>query len=113
MMYTTLHICVPYMHDFETVHLILIWTLQVGMKLLWSSRDQRFVGHAMTHEDMTSLCDAYRTLHPDFRLRKTTYVLQTLWRDLTSNFDVLGPHYTSEGTIDVSIIRQGAQLYTI
>lgn len=73
------------------------------MKLLWSSRSQKVVGHAMTHDEMTSLCDVHRTLQPDFRQKTTTYVLQTLCRDLTSDFDVLGPHYTSEGTFDVRI----------
>ena len=72
------------------------------MKILWSSRNQKFVGHAMSAEEMSSLCDVYRTLSPYFRQRKTNYVLQTLWRDLTSNFDVIGPHYSSEGTMDVS-----------
>ena len=79
-----------------------ICDFQVGMKLLWSSRDQKFVGHAMSAEEMSTLCDVYRTLSPDFQQRKTTYVLQTLWRDLTSNFEIIGPHYTSEGTMDVS-----------
>lgn len=72
------------------------------MKLIWSSRDQKFVGHAMTHDEMSTLCDVYQTLHPDFREKKTSYVLQTLWRDLTSDFDIIGPHYTSEGPIQVS-----------
>ena len=37
------------------------------MKLIWSSRDQKSVGHAMTHDEMSTLCDVYQTLHPDFR----------------------------------------------
>ena len=72
------------------------------MKILWNSRDQQFVGHAMSAEEMSTLCDVYRMLSPDFRKKKTTYVLQTLWRDLTSQFDILGPHYTCEDTMDVS-----------
>lgn len=56
----------------------------------------------MTHDEMSTLCDVYQTLHPDFREKRTTYVLQTLWRDLTSDFDIIGPHYTSEGTMQVS-----------
>ena len=78
--------------------------LKVGMKLLWNSRNQKFVGHAMTHDEMTTLCDVYRTLQPSFRQKRISYVLQTLWRDLTSDFDIVGPHYTSEGTMSVSLI---------
>ena len=71
---------------------------QVGAKLLWSSRSQKFIGHAMSHDELTSLCDVYSTLSPDYRKRQTTYVLQTLWRDLTSDFDVIGPHFTNDST---------------
>jgi len=74
------------------------------MKLLWNSRNQKFVGHAMNHEEMATLCDIYRTLQPGFRQKRTSYVLQTLWRDLTSDFDVVGPHYTSDGTMSVSLV---------
>lgn len=72
----------------------------MGLKLLWSSRSQKFIGHAMTHDELASLCDVYTTLSPDHRTRQTTYVLQTLWRDLTSDFDVIGPHYTSESSFE-------------
>ena len=54
------------------------------MRLVWSSRSQKFTGHAMTHEELTTLCDVYQTLKSDFRQKQTSYVLQTLWRDLTS-----------------------------
>lgn len=56
------------------------------MRLLWSSRSQKFTGHSMTH---STLCDVYQTLAPDFRQKQTSYVLQTLWRDLTSNVCIL------------------------
>ena len=74
------------------------------MKLLWNSRNQKFVGHAMTHDEMTTLCDVYQTLQPSFHEKRTSYVLQTFWQDLTSDFDIVGPHYTSEGTMTVSIL---------
>ena len=67
------------------------------MKLLWSSRNQKFIGHAMSHDELTSLCDVYKTFSPDYRQRQTSYFLQTLWRDFISDFDVIGPHYSSDG----------------
>ena len=33
---------------------------------------------------------------------KTTYVLQFMWRDLTSNFDVIGPYFTLSSTIEAT-----------
>ena len=40
----------------------------------------------------------YTALSPDYRKRQTTYILQTLWRDLTSDFDIIGPHFTNDAT---------------
>ena len=58
------------------------------MKPLWSSCDHKFIGHAMSHDEMSTLCDIYQMLHPDFGQKRTSYVLQTLLRDLTSDFDI-------------------------
>ncbi len=68
------------------------------MKLIWSSKNNKFIGHAMTHDELASLTDVYTVLKPDYRQRQTPYVLQTMWRDLTSDFDIMGPHYTSDVT---------------
>ena len=40
-------------------------------------------------EELTTLCDVYQTLNPDFRQKQTSYILQTLWRDLTSEVCLL------------------------
>ena len=68
------------------------------MRILWSSGSQKFIGHTMSYDELASLCDVYTSLDPDFRRMQTNYILQTLciWRDLTSDFDVIGPHYSSE-----------------
>ena len=58
--------------------------LQVGLRLIWSSRSQKFTGTCMNPDDLSTLCDVYQTLSPDFRQKQTSYTLQTLWRDLTS-----------------------------
>ena len=54
----------------------------------------------MTEEEMTSLCDVYQTLDPERKIKKTKSILQTIWRDLFSKFDVLGPYFTSETGFD-------------
>lgn len=44
---------------------------------------------------MASLHDVYEELDPNRKKMRTSYVLQFLWRDLTSEFDVIGPYYSS------------------
>ncbi len=74
--------------------------VQVAAKVVWNSRDNKFIGHIMTEEEMGSLVDVYRTLDPERRTKKTKYVMQTIWRDLSSKFDVLGPYFMSESGFD-------------
>ena len=54
----------------------------------------------MTEVEMASLCDVYQTLDPQRKIKKTKTILQTIWRDLSSKFDVLGPYFTSETGFD-------------
>lgn len=44
----------------------------------------------MTHDDLVTLSDVYEEMSTD-RSLKTTYVLQFLWRDISSDFDLIGP----------------------
>ncbi len=44
----------------------IILKLQVGMKLIWSSKSQKCIGHAMTHDELATLCDVYTVLKPDY-----------------------------------------------
>lgn len=81
---------------------------------MWSSRNQKFIGHCMSHDELSSLCDVYKTIDPEFRQKKTSYVLQTLWPSEVNNsilrvvlaaflniqVDIIGPHYTSDETVD-------------
>lgn len=54
----------------------------------------------MCAADMASLHDIYENVDEDEECNKTDYILQFLWRDMTSDFDVLGPYFTSSGTIE-------------
>lgn len=36
----------------------------------------------------------------DDKPKKTTYILQFLWRDVSSKFDLIGPFFTSESGLD-------------
>ena len=71
--------------------------VKVGLNVQWNSRNDEFIGHAMTPHEMLTLHDVYEALETVDKTSKTSYVLQTLWRDLSSDYDIIGPYYTSEG----------------
>ena len=71
--------------------------VKVGLSVQWNSRTDEFIGHAMTPHEMLTLHDVYEDLNKVDKTAKTSYVLQTLWRDLSSDYDIIGPYYTSSG----------------
>ena len=69
----------------------------------------------MTPGDMSTLHDAYQLVNEDTASKHTSYILQFLWRDLTSSFDVVGPYFTSSNPLEskftVSCIIQTLRLF--
>lgn len=63
--------------------------VKVINRLMWNSRSQKLIGLSMTHKEMSSLSDIYRTMNGDLA-QQTSYIVQFLWRDLTCNFDIIG-----------------------
>ena len=74
--------------------------VKVISSLMWNSRNHRIIGLAMSSDDQSSLHDVFQLFDNDHRTRQTNYILQFLWRDLTSSFDIVGPFFTSHGTIE-------------
>uniref|UniRef100_A0A1X7V8N6 Transposable element P transposase-like RNase H domain-containing protein n=1 Tax=Amphimedon queenslandica TaxID=400682 RepID=A0A1X7V8N6_AMPQE len=72
----------------------------VQSKIIWNSSNSSFTGYAMSSSDMASLHDVYEGLDEEEKCKKTEYVLQFLWRDITSEFDVIGPYFTISGKIE-------------
>lgn len=78
--------------------------VKVIAKVLWNCKNNALVGFAMTPEEMSSLHDIYLNLDEDGRPKKTNYILQFLWRDVCSTFDVLGPYYTCVASLEHKFI---------
>ena len=72
--------------------------VKVISNTLFNSKNNAMIGYAMTAEEMWRLHDIYLTL--DKKQQKTNYIMQFLWRDLCSQFDVLGPYYTSVNSLE-------------
>ena len=69
--------------------------VKVGSKVHYHAKTGKLVGLAMTSDELGSLHDVYRSLTPDHRTEKSSYILQYLWRCTTSNFDIIGPYFTA------------------
>eukprot|EP00795_Rhopilema_esculentum_P005812 gene5812-11113_t len=62
-------------------------------------KSEQFLGFAMTEEERTDLHDIYKVLISDSAV-PAKYILQYLWRDLTSSYDIIGPYFSLKTTID-------------
>ena len=71
--------------------------VKVVGRLMWNSHSQTLVGLAMNAEEQCSLADVYQLF--DDAVKQTLYILQFLWRDLTSKYDIVGPYFTWKASI--------------
>ena len=59
----------------------------------------------MNADDQASLCDVYKLFQKESAVEQTGYIMQFLWRDLTSSYDIVGPYYTSSDTFNAKVIH--------
>ena len=78
--------------------------VKVACQVVWNSRNHKLSGLAMTNKDMSSLNDIYRVLKELDSPGQTSYILQFLWRDLTSSYDIVGSYFTSKESVDAQFI---------
>ena len=68
--------------------------VKVISRLMWNSRSQTIIGLAVNADDQASLCVVYDR---DSAVEPIGYIMQFLWRDLTSF--IVESHYTSSETL--------------
>jgi len=74
--------------------------VKVACQLVWNSHSHQLMGLAMTSKNLVSLNDVYSLLQKSDASKQTSYILQFLWRDLTSVFDIVGPYFTCSSTVE-------------
>ena len=77
--------------------------VKVISRLMWNSRNQQLIGLSMTHSDQSSLANIYQLLEEE-HIQQTSYILQFLWRDLTSDYDIVGPYFTCSSTMESKFV---------
>lgn len=78
--------------------------VKVISSLIWNSRSHHLVGLAMSPQQQASLQDIFNLFDPTLHVKQTNYVLQFLWWDLTSSFDIVGLYFISENPMTVKFI---------
>ena len=68
--------------------------------IYWNARSNKFIGHALTHDDMAGHHDIYQELNEDTMTKKASQIFQFLWSDVVTNVDIIGPYYTSQEGFD-------------
>ena len=88
----------------ESVDAIIFDEVKVISQLMRNSRNYRIIGLSMSSDDQSTLHDVFQLFDKDHRTKQTKYILQFLWRDITSSFDIVGPYFTSSGTVEAKFI---------
>ena len=75
--------------------------VKVVGKVAWNSKNGKLCGIAMNSDECVFVRDIYKDIdNADQAPVAAEYFLQFLWRDLSSDFDVIGPHYATARTMD-------------
>ena len=85
--------------------------VKVACQLMWNSRSQTLTGLAMTSKDLSSLTDVYQLLQTPQTAAQTAYILQFLWHDLTSNYDIVGPYFTHAESVVLTCVMETIKLF--
>ena len=57
----------------------------------------------MSSDELATL-HVFQTLQPDHRMQKATYMLHYLWRCTVSDYDIIGPYFSSAGGLGAKFI---------
>lgn len=68
---------------------------KVQSKILFDMNGGTVKGFAMTPEELPFLQDIFESVDPTRNI-KASYILQFIWRDLTSSYSIIGPHFAGE-----------------
>ena len=85
---------------------LVIVSSQVQSKIVWNSMNSTIRDYAMSPEELPWLHDVFMSVSEDFDQQKTSYILQFLWRDLMSKFDVIGPYFTCASSWDYKFLLE-------
>ena len=66
--------------------------VKVEVKVHYHAKTGTYLGLSMSADELGSLHDVYQTLQQSHRTEQASYILQYLWRCLSSDSDVISPY---------------------
>ena len=72
-------------------------------KILFDMNGGTVKGFAITPEELPFFQDIFESVDPSQNI-KASYLLQFIWRDLTSSYSIIGPHFACEKSWDHSFL---------
>lgn len=75
------------------------------MKVAWNLKGGGIIGFCTSEDDLKVLHDVFSAaVQPG--AEKASYIVQFLWRDLTSSFDLIGPDFPIARSVDSSVLQE-------
>lgn len=82
---------------------------QIQMKVAWNLKGGGITGFTISVGELQVLHDVY-TSTVEEGAKKASYIMQFLWRDLTSGYYLVGPYFSTEGSISSNIFQEFGML---
>lgn len=75
------------------------------MKVAWNLKGGGITGFCTSEDELKVLHDVFSAaVQPG--AQKASYIVQFLWRDLTSSFDLIGPYFPNGSSMDSSVLQE-------
>ena len=75
------------------------------MKVAWNLKGAGITGYSVSEDELKVLHDVYsEAVQPG--PQKASYIVQFLWQDLTSGFDLIGPYFPVESSMTSHVLQE-------
>ena len=81
------------------------FVFQIQMKVACNLKGGSISGFTMAPDELPVLDDVY-TSAIQSGCQKASYIVQFLWRDLTSGYDMIGPYFPVSSSVDSNILQE-------
>ena len=81
-------------------------SLKIQRKVAWNLKGAEITGYSASEEELKVLQDVVYSTAVQTGSQKASYIVQFLWRDLTSGFDLIGPYFPVESSMSSNVLQE-------